>query len=226
MTPVEKKKAFAERCFVELFGTAAYITLLHLGQDLAAKPLESWQKNLVKISRDEAVREVRNGNFKYDAETFAKFFDEVYGDETKGLIARIGYGEKKSNGQYVQALRRTLCEKLNVSPKRATEELPKALSGNFRAKANLISYLAILFGVLLSTFLGGYGIQWLNDHPFNVWLRKRYPETPPQGFLALPKTDAGQFGNYENFKANDNPFSRHELAFQSVNPAYNKRGMP
>ncbi len=34
LTQNEKRQALAERCFVEIFGTAAYMTFLHLGQDM------------------------------------------------------------------------------------------------------------------------------------------------------------------------------------------------
>jgi hypothetical protein len=197
MTPEEKKKAFAERCFVEIFGTLGYILLLHLGQDLASHVLERINKPLIPTLRSKAIEEIKQKKSDLPLDKFIAAYDEVIGTETKGLVGRIVHPHKVSwSKDQISSTLRSLAARMEIPFAEFMKRAPEALRKDYHHKANRIFNIAIVFSVLFSATLGGFGIQWLNDNIINNYLKKRYPEKVPAGFLSL---SSGQ---------NNNPFAQ------------------
>lgn len=194
MTPEEKKKAFAERCFVEIVGTLGYILLLHLGQDFASHILEHINKPFIPTIREKAIQEIMQKKSDIPLKQFENAFDEVIGTKTKGLVGRIVNLRKVPWSKDLAGSNlRSLAIKLDLPFEEFMRRAPKVLSKEYPYKANKMFNIAIVFSVFFSAIIGGYGTQWVNDTFINRYLKKRYPEKVPEGFLSLASSESNPF---------------------------------
>ncbi len=171
ISPVEKKKAFWERLFVEMFGTSSYVLALHLGQDIAAKFLEKRPqltppqfKNLPKVSPAEHQQ-------------INKAITEIFGSSSQGIIKRLVYGEKvmKNGTQFTRrATLDALKEKLGSRLYKQIREpmLP------YVQRVKRSGSVALLAGIIASAVTGGVVIQWINDRLFAPVLDQFFGKTP------------------------------------------------
>lgn len=196
MTQTEKKQAFAERIFMEFGGTAAYIILLHLGQDIGAKFIEKWQKSILKNAKVECLNELSEGNFGIKKEDFSKTFDKILNNlNTRNIISRMLYPDKLGH----RITKGEFCNDLGISVDR---ELPKAFD-KLAKRLNAMCFGALFTGVLVSAVIGGYGIQLFNDKIFSKYIKRKYPEVMPKGFLTLPSSSSST----TLFSSSNNPFA-------------------
>lgn len=173
----QKRQAFWERVFVELFGTAGYIFFLHLGQDLASKVFEKKLK-IPKLSTDNLVKQgiqldtsqtIRASAAVQDV--FGPHQERAVKNESQGLIHRVLYGQKVKNQG------KTLIQRANLSTlheKLGTELFQKVrpMVEPFAKATNRAASLSILSGVVLSALYGGFVTQALNDRAIAPMLKR------------------------------------------------------
>ncbi|MEB3286076.1 MAG: hypothetical protein VKJ04_01095 [Vampirovibrionales bacterium] len=215
MTESEKKKSFAERVFMEIFGTTFYLFILHLGQDIFAKIFENWKPDMLSKAKQEGIEEIqeslreikagRTGKVNLDPKEYARVFDKHVGNDMRHMVTRVLYGIVDEKGKAIRASRVTMAEELGISAQDMYKKLPRSMS-RLAFKLNILGGLAALGGVLVSAAVGGTVVQWFNDNILSQYLNRRYPENRLSGFETLP----AQFGNTaaNPFEINNRPQQR------------------
>ena len=193
ISQVEKKKACAERAFVEVFGTALYLAVLHFAQDVTAKILEKTRfKTLPAFENLKGLTEAQTKKLNHA-------FQEVFGEQgkpgsTRNLIARVIYGEQVQDAAGSQVKRHSDLNALKaaLNDDALYQKITQADSAVLKAirKFKWGAAQTIGAGVLASALVGGPVIQWLNDRVFSPMLDRSFGKNPPPMYptYSAPRT--------------------------------------
>jgi hypothetical protein len=180
LTPNQKRQALMERVFVEGVGTLSFVTMLQFGQDLAAKLVERMTKMPVVPKNAAGISEkgIRTAN---------EALREVFGQNVRGVIARILYGHDLSLAGKPVVRRANLSTLREVLQGKLGEQAGDKLFAGIREhimpavqKLNKGASLTMLAGMAASVLVSGPLIQKSNDRWFSPLvakkLAKRYGE--------------------------------------------------
>lgn len=153
VSQLDKRKTFLERVFVELVGTLGYLLVLHGGQDITAKLLES-------TKRYDVNHFVRNAEWfsnlsDREQKRFLQGVNEVFGEKW-GRMERVLFGPGRQNGNMLNALKKQL------NNPRLFAKVEEGMTP-YVHRLNRAASASVLGGVALSALFGGLVIQWVND---------------------------------------------------------------
>ena len=193
LSPNEKRQALLERCFVEIFGTAAYMAFLHLGQDAVDHiqahfdntPIPKLDKAKLSAGVLEKI-ELTLKDLNLDVDRFNELIEKLYHPEhigpgheltqkRTGLLYRVLYEDEKTGQKATLASLKAMIEKKAADkvPEKVSEDIQKLFKQlnkdfgeleHFAGKNNVWAASAILTGVFLSATVGGSVTQWMNDY--------------------------------------------------------------
>jgi hypothetical protein len=147
----QKRQAFWERFMVEIFGTPAYMAVMHLTQDLTGLAMES----LGILPRHLRVPSIPSSQMA----RANQILRDVTGEH--GLWGRVIFQPQQSSyTAYLARLQQAGLQPLTQHPAFLT-----AAEAWFR-KSKVATSFTILAGMLASAIFGGVGIQKLNDRWF------------------------------------------------------------
>ncbi|HEY9687656.1 MAG TPA: hypothetical protein V6C52_11835 [Coleofasciculaceae cyanobacterium] len=180
LTPNQKRQALMERVFVEGIGTLSFVTMLQFGQDLAAKLVER-TANMPVVPKNAA------GISAQGIRTANETLREVFGQDVRGVIARILYGNHMSLAGKPAVRRANLTTIREALHGKLGEQAGDALFSGMKEhilpavqKLNRGASWTMLAGITLSVLVSGPLIQKLNDRWFSPLvakkLAKRYGE--------------------------------------------------
>lgn len=158
LTPLDKKKSFYERLFMEIIGTGSYVAFLHFGSDLFGNIMEALNRN--KIPK--LHQTLQNKLSGYEYQKFDNAFSRMFSHNTVGMVDTVLNGKESTITKEIT--RPTLDyfqEKLGPN---LFTKVEGELTPFIKKTANRSAVTSILGGALLGAFVGGNVIQWMNDN--------------------------------------------------------------
>ena len=183
LTEYQKRKSYLERIFIELFGTAGYMVVLHGAQDFVSKLFYESNPDFIPPQLDQKMplSELTHAQ----TSKVNDIMIDVFGSERnggqkalhpEGIISRVLYGAEKTDAvtgnKFTQkATLSTLRERLSLALDKKTlkvveEKFIKPSVEPYVRKLYKASSVSVLAGVVASAVFGGVVIQWINDNIF------------------------------------------------------------
>lgn len=158
-SPLEKYQSLWERFFIEILGTTGYMLAMHLGQDMMTKILEaSPTLDPNKVTEGIVGLSHREGQLLQDT------VRTLYGENSKGIIARVLYG--KANLANVYKTIEKAIEKDSAYSTLINNQTVRDALEKFASKLNWRASLTLLAGIAAGVGFGGIVVQFVNDRFF------------------------------------------------------------
>lgn len=155
---LEKYNSLWERFFVEILGTAGYMTFMHLGQDLMAKVLESRKslnptELLKQLENSKTIQGMTPDQRAKILPELSKALEKVFGTSSQNIVSKVLY-ENANLASFWKTLDHP--ELLNTPEFRGIVE-------KFASQLNRCGSLTLLSGIGAGVLFGGVIVQWMND---------------------------------------------------------------
>lgn len=163
LTREQKYSALFERIFMEAVGVPFHLVSLYFPQDMAAKFLE--RSSYLAIPRAEQLKHLPKSTVDILNKAIRSAYAAKGSKTPTGIIAKQIYERGKLTSMFAAA-RHEVAHVLRHDKKAqetAISGLTKILMP-FNQRVWMASAGTLSLGVLISAFLSGYAMQWLNDH--------------------------------------------------------------